>query len=253
MLLTIDIGNTNIHVGIFEGDVLQFVHTIKAKCPFHANFTKILNSAVLNKVQAVAIASVNPEAEAFVIETVRKHFPVKPMIVGKDIPIPIPVLTEYPEKVGADRLVNAIAAFERTKNCTVVVDAGTAITIDGINNKGAFLGGIIAPGIDISSRALHNSTALLPEISIRKPKYVIGKNTEEAINSGIYWGTVGMVSRLIGMICDEMECQPTVIATGGNADILAQEIPFIITVLPYLTLEGIRITYDAMRVSDISH
>lgn len=253
MFLAIDIGNTNIHVGIFEGDILQSAHAIKGECPSHADFTKILSPAVLNKVQAVAIASVNPVAESFVIETVRKHLTVKPRIIGKDISVPIPILTEYPEKVGADRLVNAIAAFERTKNWTVVVDAGTAITIDGINNKGAFLGGIIAPGIDISSRALHDSTALLPRISIRKPGNVIGKNTEEAINSGIYWGTVGMVNRLLCMISDEMECRPAIIATGGNADMLAQEIPLITTVLPYLTLEGIRITYNTVRVSDITH
>ncbi|MCF6154060.1 MAG: type III pantothenate kinase [Candidatus Brocadia sp.] len=252
MLLAIDIGNTNIHVGIFEGDNLLSVHTIKGACSSQTNFTKILNPAVLSKAQAV-IASVNPKAEAFVIETIRNHLPVKPQIIGKDIPIPIPVLTEHPEKVGVDRLVNAIAAFERTKNWTIVVDAGTAITIDGISNKGAFLGGIIAPGMDASSRALHRDTAFLPQISVRKPRNVLGKNTEDAINSGIYWGTIGMVKQLIEMIRDELECQPTVIATGGNAQMLAQEIPLITTVLPYLTLEGIRITYKTTHALHISH
>lgn len=249
MLLAIDIGNTNIHVGIFEGDILQSAHTVKDERPPQTNLTKILNPAVLNEAQAVVIASVNPKAEAFVIETIRKHLPVKPQIIGKDIPIPIPVLVEHPEKVGVDRLVNAIAAFERTKNWTIVVDAGTAITIDGINDKGAFLGGVIAPGMDTSSRALHHYTALLPRISVRKPNNVLGKNTEEAINSGIYWGTVGMINQILGMIRDELECQPTVIATGGNAHMLAQEIPLITTVLPYLTLEGIRITYKTARAS----
>lgn len=146
-------------------------------------------------------------------------------------------------------MVNAIAAFERTKNWTIVVDAGTAITIDGINDKGAFLGGVIAPGMDTSSRALHHYTALLPRISVRKPNNVLGKNTEEAINSGIYWGTIGMINQILGMIRDELECQPTVIATGGNAHMLAQEIPLVTTVLPYLTLEGIRITYKTARAS----
>ncbi len=248
MLLAIDIGNTNIHIGIFEGDTLRSVHTTEAAYSRRANLIKILNPAILNKAEA-AIASVNPKAEAFVIETLHRHLQVKPRIIGKDLPVPLAILTGSPEKVGIDRLVNAVAAFERTKNWTIVVDAGTAITIDGINDKGAFLGGIIAPGTDISSQALHTSTALLPQISIRRPQHVIGKNTEEAINSGIYWGTVGMVNQLIGMIRDEMKCQATVIATGGNAAMLAREIPLITTVLPYLTLEGISITHKSPHAS----
>ena len=253
MWLAIDIGNTNIHIGIFEEDVLQSAYTVKSECPPHANFTKVLNPATLYKAQAVVLASVNPKAEASVIGCIRKHLLVKPQYIGKEIPIPITILMEYPEKVGVDRLVNAIAAFERTKNWTIVVDAGTAITIDGINDKGNFLGGIIAPGIDTSSKALHHYTALLPQIFISKPKNVIGKNTEEAINSGIYWGTIGMVSQLIKMIRDELECQPTVIATGGNANMLAQEVPLITTVLPYLTLEGIKIAYKTNLASGIVH
>lgn len=253
MLLAIDIGNTNVHVGIFEGDTLLSAHTIKDEDAPRANYGKILTPAILNEVQAVVIASVNPKAEAFVIENVRKCLPVKPQIIGKDIPIPIPILTEYPGKVGADRLVNALAAFERTKNWTIVVDAGTAITIDGINDTGAFMGGIIAPGIDISSKALHSYTALLPQIPVRKPKTVLGKNTEDAIHSGIYWGTVGMVTQLITMLCNELKCQPSVIATGGDARMLAQEIPLITTVLPYLTLEGIKIAYKTSLVTRIPH
>lgn len=255
MWLAIDIGNTNIHIGIFEEDVLQSAYTVtvKSEYPPQANFTKVLNSATLHKAQAVVLASVNPKAEAFFIECIQGHLCVKPQCIGKDIPIPIPILTEYPEKVGVDRLVNAIAAFERTKNWTLVVDAGTAITIDGINDKGAFLGGIIAPGIDTSSKALHHYTALLPQVCISKPKTVLGKNTEEAINSGIYWGTIGMVSNLIKLIGDELEGQPTVIATGGNAHMLAQEIPLITTVLPYLTLEGIKIAYKTNLASRASH
>lgn len=253
MWLAIDIGNTNIHIGIFEEDVLHSVYTVKSEYPPLADFAKILTPATLYKAQAVVLASVNPKAETFIIEYVQKHILVKPQFIGRDIPIPIPILTESPEKVGADRLVNAVAAFERTKNWTIVVDAGTAITIDGINDKGAFLGGIIAPGLDISSKALHHYTALLPQISIRKPKNVLGKNTEEAIHSGIYWGTIGMVSQLIKMIRDELGCQPAVIATGGNANMLMQEISLITVVLPHLTLEGIKIAYKTHLASHVPH
>ena len=255
MWLAIDIGNTNIHLGIFEEDILHSTCTIKCETQhlIQTNLAKILNHEVLCKVQAVVIASVNPKIEAFVIEGIQNHLPAKPQIIGKDIPIPIPVLTEYPEGVGTDRLVNALAAFERTRNWTIVVDAGTAITVDGINNKGAFMGGIIAPGIDISSKALHHFTALLPEISISKTRNVLGKNTAEAINAGIYWGTVGMVSQLIHMLCDELKCQPAILATGGNASMLAQEIPLITAVLPNLTLEGIKIAYKSNLASTKQH
>lgn len=243
MQLAIDIGNTNIHIGIFEEGVLRSAHTIRNEYPLPANFTTVLHTVSPSTIQAVILASVNPQGEVSVIEYIQKHLLIKPLQIGKDIPIPAPILTEYPEKVGADRLVNALAAFERTKDWTIVVDAGTAITIDGINNKGAFLGGIITPGIDTCSKALHHATALLPQISISKPKHVLGKNTEEAIKSGIYWGVIGMVHHLISMICDELKCKPTVIATGGNAQMLAGEIPLIAEVIPYLTLEGIHIAY----------
>lgn len=246
MWLAIDIGNTNIHIGIFEEDILQSFHSVKSASPHttHVNFSQILNPAILSRIQAVIISSVNPKGECAVHEYIQRYLMVKPRNIGRDIPVPISILTEYPERVGIDRLVNAVAAFERIRDWTVVVDAGTAITIDAIDNRGAFLGGIIAPGIDMFSKALHHSTALLPEVSISKPRNILGKNTEEAIKSGIYWGAIGMVNRLICMLCDELRCnRPTVIATGGNAEMLAREIPIITSVFPYLTLEGIKITY----------
>lgn len=253
MQLAIDIGNTNIHVGIFEEGVLQSAHTIRNEYPLPANFTTVLHTVTPSTIQAVILASVHPQGEVDVIEYIKKHLLIKPLRIGKDIPVPALILTECPEKVGADRLVNALAAFERTKDWTIVIDAGTAITIDGINNKGAFLGGIITPGIDACSKALHHSTALLPQISISKPKHVLGKNTEEAIKSGIYWGVIGMINHLISMICDELKCRPTVIATGGNAQMLAAEIPLIAEVIPYLTLEGIYVAYKKTLASRKHH
>ncbi len=246
MWLAIDIGNTNIHIGVFKEDILQSFFSLQGESShsIQADLSKILDPATFCQARAVIISSVNPPRENFVIEYIQRHLLIKPQSIGKDISIPIPVLTEYPEKVGIDRLVNAVAAFEQMKGWTIVVDAGTAITIDVIHNTGAFLGGVIIPGIDMFSKALHHYTALLPRISINKPKNVLGKNTEEAIKSGVYWGAVGMVSKLISMLCDELKCdKPAIIATGGNAEMLAQEIPLITAVLPYLTLEGIKITY----------
>lgn len=251
MWLAIDIGNTNIHIGIFEDDALHSSYSVKSDFPLPENLEIILNPVVLAKPQAVVISSVNPKAEVFVVEYIQKHFFVNPQFIGKDILVPMPVLTDQPEKVGVDRLVNALAAYEKTNICTIVVDAGTAITIDVINDDGAFMGGIIAPGMGISSKALHHFTALLPEITIEKPKNVLEKNTKGAINSGIYWGTVGMISRLINMLCDELKCQPAIIATGGDAQLLAPEIPQITAVIPSLTLEGIKIVYKRNLASKI--
>src|SRR3989337_230719 len=253
MWLAIDIGNTNIHIGIFEDDVLHSSYSVKSEFPrpLLENLENTLNPATITKPQAVVISSVNPKTEVFVIEYIQKHFFVNPQFIGKDIPIPMVVLTDQPEKVGVDRLVSALAAFERTKCWTIVVDAGTAITIDVINNDGAFMGGIIASGMGISSKALHHFTAFLPEITIKKPKSVLGKNTKDAINSGIYWGTVSMVSKLINMLCDELKCQPAIIATGGDAQLLAQEIPKITCVIPCLTLEGITIAYKKNLPSNL--
>lgn len=243
MRLAIDIGNTNIHIGVFEEDYLQSAYTVSNGHLLQSNFTETPYPAIFSRTQAIILASVNPSAEVSVLEYLGKHSRAPVYRIGKEIPVPIPILTEAPEMVGVDRLVNAIAAFEKTKTWTIVVDAGTAITIDGINEKGAFLGGIIAPGLETSSKALHHATALLPLIPIHKPKNVVGKNTEEAIQSGVYWGTIGMVSHLIDMMRYEMKSQPAVIATGGNAALLAQEIPAIATILPHLTLEGIHLAY----------
>ena len=252
MWLAIDIGNTNIHIGVFEKDTLQHTYSLKSgfSDPLQTNLAQILAPSTFLRIQDVVLSSVSPEVETFVVEYIQKYLLVKPKSLRKDIPIPIKILTEQPENVGVDRLVNALAAFERTKDRTIIVDAGTAITVDVINGKGAFMGGIIAPGIEVSSKALHHFTALLPEITVKKPEYILGKNTEEAINSGVYWGTIGMVNRLIEMLCNELKCQPAIIATGGNANMLAKEIPHITAVVPYLTLEGIGIAYKTSIASD---
>lgn len=239
--LAIDIGNTNIHIGVFEEDILHATYLVRGGNP--ADFLKFLDANVFAKVHATIISSVNPQVESYVTESIQKRLFIKSLSLGKDIPICIPVLTDNPEKVGIDRLVNALAAFERVKGWTLVIDSGTAITIDVVNDRGAFLGGIIAPGVGMASKALNHYTALLPEISISKPGNVMGKNTQDAINSGIYWGTVGMVSKLVNMLCVELGSQPKIIATGGNAAMLAREIPQISAVFPYLTLDGIKIAY----------
>lgn len=251
MWLAIDIGNTNVHPGMFEGDVLLSTCTIRNESPFtiQTQLATFLNTFDLSQTRDIIISSVNPEAESCVFECIKRHHLAKPKLIGKDIPIPIAVLTDHPDKVGADRLANAVGAYERTHNWTVIVDSGTAITIDAINGKGAFLGGIIAPGMELSSRALHHYTALLPEVSAQKPGKILGTNTEEAIRTGIYWGTIGMVTMLIRMLCEEIGHKPAVIATGGSSSLLAKEVPLIDAVIPHLTLEGIKGIYKTTATS----
>lgn len=245
MWLAIDIGNTNIHPGMFDGDVLLSTCPIRNESPsaIQTQLANFLSTFDLSQICDVIISSVNPNAEACVLEYIQRHNLTKPKLIGKDIPIPIAVLTDYPDKVGADRLANAVGAYERTHNWTIIVDSGTAITIDAINDKGAFLGGIIAPGMDISARALHQYTAFLPEVIAKKPGKILGTNTEDAIRTGIYWGTIGMVGTLIRLLCEEIGHQPAVIATGGSASLLAKDIPLINAVVPQLTLEGIKGIY----------
>ena len=251
MWLAIDIGNTNIHAGVFEGDILRTSFSLSSSEPhmLHDSLAKAISTCSLkNSVSAVIISSVNPKPEEVLFECIKTRLHASPQKIGKDIPVPLSVFAEYPEKIGTDRLLNAVAAYERFHDSAIIIDAGTAITVDVINSQGAFLGGIIAPGMDISSKALHHATALLPEVSVtKKPDTILGRNTVEAIRSGIYWGAIGMVKQYIELICKELRDTPAIIATGGSAPILAREIPSISSVTQHLTLEGIKWTYKSWR------
>ncbi|MCF6148626.1 MAG: type III pantothenate kinase [Candidatus Kuenenia sp.] len=250
MLLAIDIGNTNIHAGVFEEDILcsSFFFNCAEFHLLKENLVKALSGHLVKKqVPAAVVSSVNPKAECFVLDQIKELLLVKPERIGTDIPVPLAVLVDQPEKVGADRLLNALAVYERVHDSTIIIDAGTAITVDVINNHGAFTGGIIAPGMEISSRALQSYTALLPKVSITKPKTILGKNTHEAISSGIYWGTIGMIKQYLELLFLELNDKPVIVATGGDAHILAKEIPGITSVIPALTLEGIKLAYKISR------
>ncbi|MBM4055085.1 MAG: type III pantothenate kinase [Planctomycetes bacterium] len=248
MWIAIDIGNTNIHTGIFEADAMHAsFSTLCREMHMHQENlkTSLASLPLRSSISAVIVSSVNPETEHFIFEQIKTHLFAKPEKIGTDIPVPLTVLVDQPEKVGADRLLNALAVYERVHDSAIIIDAGTAITVDVIDNHGAFIGGIIAPGMDISSKALHSNTALLPKVSITRPKTVLGKNTVEAITSGIYWGTVGMIKQYIDMLFAELQKKPVVVATGGDAHILAGEIPVISSIIPALTLEGIKVAYKA--------
>jgi type III pantothenate kinase len=159
------------------------------------------------------------------------------------------ILYDNPKEVGADRIVNAIAAFRLYKGAVIVVDFGTATTFDVISEKGEYLGGAIAPGIDISIEALWTKTALLPKVEIIKPKTVIGKNTIESMQAGIFYGFVGQVDEILMKIQKELKSKPKIVATGGLAELISSESQYIQVVNPLLTLEGLKIIYQEKLIN----
>ena len=173
----------------------------------------------------------------------KKYFQIDPLIVGHGIETGIPIRYDNPAEVGADRIVNAVAAYARCRKSVIVVDFGTATTFDYVSPKGEYMGGAIAPGIGISSDALFLRTSKLPRVEIVKPKRVVGKNTSQSIQSGLFFGYVGLVDGIVNRIKKEVRSNPKVIATGGLADLIAGESKTIEGVDQFLTLEGLRIIY----------
>ncbi|HHT9119947.1 MAG TPA: type III pantothenate kinase [Candidatus Hypogeohydataceae bacterium YC41] len=252
MLVTIDIGNTNLHLGVFQEGVGASASGGLVPLIFHkimraeeVNLEELAIEPYMPLISEILIASVNPVVEDSLTSWLEKNYPKKPLKFPEDIKVPVTVLVKEPEKVGIDRLLNAVAAYKRTKGSIIVVDMGTAITVDAVSERGEFLGGIIAPGLEVLKKALHLRTAFLPEVTPKKPDYCVGKDTEQAITSGLYWGIVGIVERLIKGVKRELGGDPRVIATGGDAKLFADDIGLFQEVIPHLTLEGMAVTYLA--------
>ena len=243
MLLTIDIGNTNTVFAVYKGD--KFIDSWRLRSDAglsadeYASFLNELFSLAGVKwkaIKQVIVSSVVPEANFGMRRFCEKYIGVDPVFVSKDM-VGISAVIDRPDDVGADRLVNAVAVSQHYDVPAIVVDFGTATTFDVIDEDGNYAGGVIAPGINLSMSALHQAASKLPKVSVNKPDSAIGKNTVTAMQSGVYWGYVGLIDRILSEIKSELSNNVKVIATGGLAPLFAKDNPAIDVVDENLTLK----------------
>ena len=254
MLLVIDVGNTNIVIGLYQGDDLTHHWRISTRRNLTTDEMALLVHNLfhlhdLNKeeVEGCIISSVVPPLNIPLEGMCRRLFDMKPIFVGPGIKTGVAILYENPKEVGADRIVNAVAAYHKYRKALIVVDFGTATTLDCISEKGEYLGGIIAPGVTISAEALFQYASKLPKVEIAKPPQIMGRNTVNSIQSGLYYGYISMVDGLVERLIESYNWQPRVIATGGLAKIVAEDSKYIEEVDEFLTLEGLKIIYTLNR------
>lgn len=251
MLLAIDVGNTNIVYGLFDGEKIVHQFRVESSRGRTADEYAVILRQLLamrgirpEDVHAAIVASVVPALTEPMLELVRRGFGKEPLVVGPGIRTGMAILYENPREVGADRIVNAVAAFERFHGPLVIVDFGTATTFDCVSAKGEYLGGVIAPGIHISADALFARAAKLPRVEIAKPPKVVGRNTQHSMQSGIVYGYVALVDGLVDRLVEELGAPHTVLATGGLSTLIAPMSRTIQEVDEDLTLVGLRILYE---------
>lgn len=256
MLLALDIGNTNIAIGVFQGSELMEHWKIRTEAErtcdeYMVVLRGLLQSApeIREQISGVIISSVVPPLTPVFQKLSREMFGVKPLTVGPGLKTGMPIKYENPQEVGADRVVSALAALEMYGGPCIVVDFGTATTFDAVSAQGEYLGGAIAPGVQISAEALFARTAKLPSIEIRRPEKAIGRTTVASMQSGLYFGFVGQVTVLIERIQAELSGNAKVVATGGFASLVRSEIDAIDHTEPHLVLLGLCYLYHRHKKS----
>lgn len=260
MLLAVDVGNTNTVLGLYslDGDKPTLAahwrittHRTQTVDEYGVFFVKMFEMKGLAPAQVkhIIISSVVPPVEGTLRQVCETYFNVQPIFVEPGIKTGMPVLVDNPVELGADRLVNAIAAFERYGGPCIIVDFGTATTFDVVSAKGEYLGGAIAPGLGISADALFTRAARLGRVDVRKPSKVIGTNTATHIQSGLYYGYIGLVDGILDRMIGELGTQALVVATGGLARQIASESRFITEIDDMLTLDGLLILFERNRAA----
>ena len=251
MLLVIDVGNSNTVLGVYEGEKLLHHWRVwtdrqKTSDEYGVLLRNLYDASRFSPkdIKAIIVASVVPPLTPILIDLCDRYFGMTPMVVGPGIKTGISIKMDNPKEVGADRIVNAVAAYAKHKKASIVVDFGTATTFDYVSSKGDYMGGVIAPGVNISAEALFRQASKLPRIEIAKPATVIGKNTVAAMQSGLFFGYVALVDGIIERIRKELRIHPFVVATGGLSPEIAAESSEIHEIDENLTLEGLRIIYE---------
>lgn len=251
MILVIDVGNTHTVIGAYKEEKLLGHWRIstdldKTEDEYGMLVKSLLSDAnlIFSAIKSVVISCVIPPVTWILKKMSVDYFKVSPIIVGPGIKTELCIKLDNPKELGADRIVNAIAAYKLYGGPVIIVDFGTATTFCAVNNKGEYLGGAITPGIEISAEALFKKTAKLPKIELIKPKHSIGSNTISAMQSGMFFGYLGLTNELIRRFKRELGEDTTVVATGGQAELMGNESKMIDKINPFLTLQGLRMIYE---------
>jgi len=251
VLLVCDIGNTNTVFGAFDSRrLVDHWRVSTARKRTTEEWTLLISQLMqlggvpVEGVDSAALASVVPPLTPVVVGALEHVAGVAPLVIGPGVKTGMPILYENPKEVGADRIVNAVAAYERYRQALIIVDLGTATTVDCVSSRGEYLGGAIAPGVAISTDALFHNAAKLPRVDFARPRQVIGRNTVESIQSGLYHGYTALVDGLVERMRGEMEGPVKVLATGGLSSLLSQNSSTIEAVDDLLTLEGLRLIFE---------
>ncbi len=251
MLLVVDVGNTQITLGAYDGKRLAYSWRLRTdrhatRDELGVQLTQLFTSASLSAVDfdGICIASVVPPIDRALRQACESYLRQKPMFVGPGIKLGIHNRYKKPEEVGADRLVNAVAIHSLLKKTAIVVDFGTATTFDCVSAKGDYLGGVIAPGLEIAHESLSTRTAKLPRVPFEIPTTALGRTTKESLQSGLFWGYIGLIEGVLVRLKKEMKGAPLIVATGGLSTVIGPYLRPKARIMPELTLEGLRLLWE---------